>query len=164
MKNPLLAAVAAPLLGCLAGTAAAHAASDDALAVLQQQVRALGRQVAQQHAEIDALRARVVQLQMGQRGKGYPGDPLGAQLLRGEPVAGVPVQPATAPGAIVLAIVTPLGSATQAFGSAIGQALHISGDGQTVRNDAVLTVLTHASSGIASPALLQQLRNAMPRS
>ena len=103
MKNPLLAAVAAPLLGCLAGTAAAHAASDDALAVLQQQVRALGRQVAQQHAEIDALRARVVQLQMGQRGKGYPGDPLGAQLLRGEPVAGVPVQPATAPGAIVLA-------------------------------------------------------------
>ena len=67
-------------------------------------------------------------------------------------------------GGLVLAIVTPLGSATQAFGSAIGQALHISGDGQTVRNDAVLTVLTHASSGIASPALLQQLRNAMPRS
>ena len=67
-------------------------------------------------------------------------------------------------GGLLLSIATPLGSATQSFGKVVGQTLQIVGNGQAVRNDAVLTVLTHAAGGNAAPALLQQLRNAMPRS
>ncbi len=93
------AAAAAPLL--LSTAAGAQSVAADPVAALQQQVLALQQQLAQQQREIGALRARVVQLQLPAwralddaqlraRGKGYPSDMVGAQLLQGGAIAGLP--------------------------------------------------------------------------
>jgi hypothetical protein len=106
----------------LATAAGAQSTPADPLLALQQQMQTMQRQLAQQQREIGALRARVVQLQQPnwlpladaqwrQRGKGYPTDMVGAQLLQGGSIAGLPATPAA-----------PLQIAQAAAGAPQGQA------------------------------------------
>jgi hypothetical protein len=88
---------------------------------------------------------------------------LGARYVSGEGSASAS---GDGRGGVVLEIATPLGVAAQSIGAAggyVSQMLRIVGDGQRVSNRATLTVMTASATAQATPALLGQLRNMMPR-
>lgn len=68
-------------------------------------------------------------------------------------------------GGIVVAISTPAGSAMQSVGGlgSFTQTLRILGNGQSVNNSAVLTVLTRSTPGSGAAGLLNTLQNMIPR-
>lgn len=93
------------------------------------------------------------------------------QLPAGSPAASYSVQGGSATvrgdgrGGIVVAITTPAGVAMQTVGGlgSFTQTLRIVGNGQSVTNDAVLTVLTRHVASLGAAGLLGSLQNMMPR-
>ena len=68
-------------------------------------------------------------------------------------------------GGIVVSLSTPAGSAMQSVGGmgSFTQTLRILGNGQSVNNSAVLTVLSRNAPGVGAAGLLNTLQNMLPR-